>query len=115
VRAAVSRAPPAPPPPPRLASAIGHRIVHGRPAHRDPQPVTRRTLDELIALMPFVPSHLPDEIALIEAFERHEPSIPQIACFDTAFHHTMPDVARRVPIPSEYDVIRVCVEGVDAH
>ena len=51
-------------------SAIGHRIVHGGPLYRDPQPVTAPVLEQLRRLVPFASSHLPDEIALIEAFEK---------------------------------------------
>ncbi len=83
--------------------AIGHRIVHGGPTHRDPQRITASLLDDLKSLVPFAPNHLPDEIGVIEALQHHDPSIAQVACFDTAFHHTMPDVARRLPIPASYD------------
>jgi acetate kinase len=84
-------------------AAIGHRIVHGGPSHREPQLITTAVLGDLGRLVPFAPNHLPEEIALIEAFQARTPAIPQIACFDTAFHHTLPDVARRLPIPQRYD------------
>src|SRR5262249_42702977 len=54
-------------------------------------------------LVPFAPNHLPEEIAIIDALDEHEPGIPQVACFDTAFHQRMPAVARRLPIPAAYD------------
>jgi len=87
--------------------AIGHRIVHGGPLYRDPQQVTAEVLDQLRRLVPFAPNHLPDEIALIEAFEQQRPDVPQIACFDTAFHTDLPEVARRLPLPRAYDAIGI--------
>jgi len=84
-------------------AGIGHRIVHGGPIHREPQVITAAVVDDLEQLVPFAPNHLPAELALIDAFSRHAPAIPQIACFDTAFHHTLPEVARRLPIPRDYD------------
>jgi acetate kinase len=86
----------------RLA-AIGHRIVHGGARHHHPQPATPALLDDLQQLIPFAPNHLPDEIALIEALSRSRPDVPQILCFDTAFHHDLPEIARRLPIPRAYD------------
>lgn len=83
--------------------AVGHRIVHGGPTHTQPERVTPGTIDHLRGLIPFAPNHLPDEIALIEAFQRTHAGVPQIACFDTAFHSSLPDVARRLAIPAEYD------------
>jgi acetate kinase len=59
-------------------------------------------MDELRQLSPFDPEHLPEEILLTEAFHRRFPDLPQIACFDTAFHHDMPRVARLLPIPRRY-------------
>ena len=84
-------------------AAIGHRIVHGGPLYRDPQPVTAPFLEQLRRLVPFAPNHLPDEIALIEACGRLRPDVPQMTCFDTAFHQDLPEVARRLPIPRSYD------------
>ncbi len=84
-------------------AAIGHRIVHGGPEYHNPERLTPAVLESLRQLIPFAPNHLPDEIALVETLTRHVPGLPQIACFDTAFHATLPDVARRLPIPSEYD------------
>jgi acetate kinase len=84
-------------------AAIGHRIVHGGPDHSEPQIVTDALLDALRRLVPLAPNHLPDEIELIEAFAKLRPDIPQIICFDTAFHHDLPDLARRLPIPHSYD------------
>ena len=85
-------------------TAVGHRIVHGGPRYSDPEPITAGFLETLTQLIPFAPNHIPDEIALIEAIGRWRPQIPQVACFDTAFHHDLPEVARRLPIPRAYDV-----------
>jgi acetate kinase len=83
-------------------AAIGHRVVHGGATHHDPQQITTALRADLTGLVPFAPNHLPDEIALIDAFQRRKPAVPQIACFDTAFHRSMPAVARRLAIPAEY-------------
>jgi acetate kinase len=64
-------------------------------------------LEELRKISPFDPDHLPGEIALIEAFERAFPGVPQVACFDTAFHCDLPAVARIVPIPRRYQALGV--------
>jgi acetate kinase len=84
-------------------TAVGHRIVHGGPKYWQPQRITPEMLAELRSLSPFDPEHLPEEIELAEAFHRRLPDVPQIACFDTAFHHDMPRVARLLPIPRRYD------------
>jgi len=82
--------------------ALGHRVVHGM-KHIQPEIVTQALLDELHRIRPYDPDHLPREIELIEAFRRRHPKLPQVACFDTAFHHTMPRVARLLPIPRRFD------------
>jgi acetate kinase len=84
-------------------SAVGHRVVHGGPKYSDPQLITRKMVKELHQLKPFDPKHLPEEILLIEAFHRRFPKLPQVACFDTAFHHDLPRVAQIVPIPRRYE------------
>ena len=78
--------------------AVGHRIVHGM-GHVEPEPVTAALLDELRAMSPFLPEHLPGEIELIEAIRARHPGLPQVACFDTAFHHDMPRVATMLAVP----------------
>jgi acetate kinase len=82
--------------------AVGHRVVHGM-QHTAPELVTQELLDELHRLRPYDPEHLPREIELIEAFRQRHPKLPQVACFDTAFHRTMPRVARLLPIPRRFD------------
>ncbi len=85
---------------PRVA-AVGHRVVHGW-EHAQPVRVTTRLLAELRRITPCAPEHLPMEIGLIEAFRQRHPRLPQVGCFDTAFHQTMPRVARLLPIPRRY-------------
>lgn len=87
--------------------AIGHRVVHGGMAYSRPAPVTPDMLAELRRISPYDPEHMPSEIALIEAFSRRDPELKQIACFDTAFHHAMPRVARLLAIPRRYDKMGV--------
>jgi len=60
-------------------------------------------VEELRQLSPFDPEHIPEEILLTEAFHRRFPDCPQVACFDTAFHHDLPRVARLLPIPRRYE------------
>ena len=81
--------------------AVGHRVVHGM-KHSEPERVTPKLLTELHRITPYDPDHLPREIGLIEAFSRRHPKLPQVACFDTAFHRTMPRVAKLLPIPRRY-------------
>jgi acetate kinase len=82
--------------------AVGHRVVHGM-KHTEPEIVTRKLLDELYRISPNDPDHLPREIDLIETFRQRHPRLPQVACFDTAFHQTMPRVAKLLPIPRRFD------------
>jgi len=89
---------------PNFASvkAVGHRVVHGM-KHTEPELVTPELLAELHRISPYDPDHLPREIELIEAFRQRHPKLPQLACFDTAFHQTMPRVAKLLPIPRRFD------------
>jgi acetate kinase len=82
--------------------AVGHRVVHGGPTYSEPQRITAKVLEELRRFSAFDPEHLPEEIRLIDAFQRRFPGLPQVACFDTAFHHDMPRVAQMLPIPRRY-------------
>lgn len=86
--------------------AVGHRVVHGM-THSEPEQVTPELLDELHRITPYDPEHLPLEIELIEAFGQRHPTLPQVACFDTAFHRTMPRVAGLLPIPRRYEAAGV--------
>ncbi|MGH8742721.1 MAG: acetate/propionate family kinase, partial [Burkholderiales bacterium] len=87
-------------------SAVGHRVVHGM-KYTEPQRVTRELMDELHRISQYDPEHLPCEIELIETFHRRHSKLPQVACFDTAFHRTMPRVARLLPIPRRYDAMGI--------
>jgi len=71
--------------------------------HTAPELVTSELLDELHRISPNEPEHLPREIELIETFRRRHPKLPQVACFDTAFHQTMPRVAKLLPIARRFD------------
>jgi len=84
-------------------TAVGHRVVHGGAKYWKPQRITPEMIEELGQLSPFDPDHLPEEILLTVAFHRRFPNLTQIACFDAAFHHDMPRVARLLPIPRRYD------------
>jgi acetate kinase len=82
--------------------AVGHRVVHGGPTHQEPEVITPALLADLRQLTAYDPDHLPGEIALIEAFQARHPQLPQVACFDTAFHYQMPLVAQQLPLPRRY-------------
>jgi acetate kinase len=91
-----------------LPDAAGHRIVHGGARHVSAERVDGSLLADLRSLIPFAPLHLPSAIQCIEAVTAHFPGLPQVACFDTAFHRAMPEVAQRFPLPRElwYDGVR---------
>lgn len=78
--------------------AVGHRIVHGGPNYTAPAIVDTSLLSTVRGLVPFAPLHLPIEIQGIEAATEHLPRLPQVACFDTAFHRNMPELAQRLPL-----------------
>jgi acetate kinase len=84
-------------------TAVGHRVVHGGPKYSEPQRINAEMVEELHRLSPFDPEHLPEEILLTEAFHRRFPDLPQVACFDTGFHHDLPRVAQLLPIPRRYE------------
>jgi acetate kinase len=86
-----------------VLTAVGHRVVHGGPKYYEPQLITAEMVEELHRLSPLDPEHLPQEILLTEAFHRRFPELPQVACFDTAFHHDLPRVAQLLPIPRRYE------------
>ncbi len=83
-------------------AGVGHRIVHGGNRFVQPELISPEMLAELARISPFDPNHLPGQIALIGALTGSLPNIPQIACFDTAFHQEMPEVAKRLPLPRKY-------------
>jgi acetate kinase len=81
---------------------VGHRVVHGM-RHTEPELVTPELLEELQRISPNDPDHLPREIELMKTVRQRHPKLPQVACFDTAFHRTMPRVAKLLPLPRRYD------------
>jgi acetate kinase len=81
--------------------AIGHRVVHGGPNLTTHQRITPELIRELRACIHFAPLHIPVALELMVATERTYPGVPQFACFDTAFHRTMPEVATRFALPRE--------------
>jgi acetate kinase len=85
---------------PRLG-AVGHRIVHGGARHAAPTLITPGLIADLKRLIPFAPLHMPGGIEGIEAVATRHPKLPQVACFDTAFHRGMPARAERFPLPRE--------------
>ena len=86
--------------------AVGHRVVHGM-QHSEPEIISQSLLDELHRISAYDPDHLPGEIELIKKFSERFPHVPQVACFDTAFHHCLPRVARLLPIPRRFDALGI--------
>ena len=82
-------------------AAAGHRIVHGGPKFTAPQRIDEGLKAALRELIPFAPLHLPSQVAMIDAVAAHFPDLPQVACFDTAFHSRMPEVAQRFALPDK--------------
>lgn len=82
--------------------AVGHRVVNGGAHHNEPQRVTQELLDALRRISAYAPEHLPSEIAVIDLFRERVPGLPQVVCFDTAFHRDMPRVAKILPIPRRF-------------
>jgi acetate kinase len=82
--------------------AVGHRVVNGGPHYNEPQRVTPELLDELRRISAYASEHLPSEIVVIDLFRERVPGLPQVACFDTAFHRDMPRVAKILAIPRRF-------------
>jgi acetate kinase len=82
-------------------SAIGHRVAHGGPDLFEPTMIDDTVLDRLARLVPLAPLHQPNNLAPIRAVRARRPDMPQVACFDTAFHHRHSEVAVRYAIPDE--------------
>jgi acetate kinase len=87
--------------------AVGHRVVHGGTAFAGPARIDAAVLAELDALCPLAPLHQPHNLAAIRAIARLAPSLPQVACFDTSFHHGQPPVAQRFALPRELHEVGV--------
>lgn len=84
-------------------SAVGHRIVHGGPKYWQPEQITPQMIKELYKMSSFDPEHMPEEIQLIETFQHRFPHLTQVACFDTAFHHDLPRVAKILALPRRFE------------
>ena len=83
-------------------AAIGHRIVHGGPSLRTHQLITPPVLEQLRAATHFAPLHIPQALSLIASAQSIFPSAEQFACFDVAFHQTMPELASHLALPQRY-------------
>ena len=88
--------------PGKKPDAVGHRIVHGGSRYSEPHLIDDELVHALQDLVPIDSNHLPQAIAAIQAVGRRYPSLPQVACFDTAFHRTMPRVAQMFALPRKY-------------
>ena len=87
-------------------SAVGHRVVHGM-QHSESDIINKAMVKDLHHISAYDPDHLPGEIDLIEKFSERYPQLTQVACFDTAFHHTLPRVAKILPIPRRFDSLGI--------
>jgi len=87
----------------RRLAGVGHRVVHGGTGFAEPVRVDGAILEALATLVPLAPHHQPHNLAAIRAVAARMPNLAQIACFDTGFHSTLPEEARRLPLPAEYD------------
>src|SRR5215469_16565552 len=86
----------------RRLEALGHRVVHGGLRHSRPAQVTSELLAELEALVPLAPLHEPHNLAPIKMAQHLNPDLPQVACFDTAFHRTAPEVEQAFALPYSF-------------
>ena len=82
--------------------AVGHRVVHGADDYSDPQLLTPEILEHLEEFVPLAPLHQPHNLAGIRALLKVRPDLPQVACFDTAFHHGQPELAKIYALPKAY-------------
>lgn len=80
---------------------IGHRIVHGGDKHNGPVVIDEDVIDYLTSLIPLAPNHTPVALACLAVFREQFHSVPQIACFDTAFFHALPELASTIAVPAE--------------
>jgi acetate kinase len=80
-------------------TAVAHRVVHGGPVHVAPERIDDELVADLRRLVDFAPLHLPGDLDSIEAARARWPDLPHVACFDTAFHATLPPAAQRLPVP----------------
>lgn len=87
-------------------TAVGHRIVFGGAEHVVPERVSPELIEDLERLVAFDPLHLRAELEAAKLVAGRMPDVPQVFCFDTAFHHRMPDVAKRYALPKEFGDVR---------
>ena len=95
--------------------AVGHRLVHGGPSLRAPVRITAEIRAQLDGVIPLAPEHLPTELRAIDEVSRVAPTMPQVACFDTAFHSSLPTSARLFGLPrslAESGVVRYGFHGL---
>jgi acetate kinase len=85
-----------------MPAAVGHRVVHGGPDLRTHQRITPQVIEKLRSAMHFAPLHIPQALKLIAAAQAIFPAASHFACFDDAFHRTMPEVASHLPLPQRY-------------
>lgn len=83
-------------------AAVGHRVVHGGARFGAPQLLSDGVLDELDALCPLSPEHMPAALSIVRALRKSYRQVPHVACFDTAFHRELPEEAATLPIPRRY-------------
>jgi acetate kinase len=83
----------------RRVAAVAHRVVHGGSRYSAPTVVTQQVLDDLRSYIPLAPLHQPFPLEAMGLFLARHPEIVQVACFDTAFHHTLPKVEQILPLP----------------
>jgi acetate kinase len=96
-------------------AAVGHRVVHGGQFYCGPVRITDAVLDKLDTLIPLAPLHQPHNLAAIRAIADWQPSLPQIACFDTSFHRSQNRLAKQFALPrnlSEEGIIRYGFHGL---
>lgn len=92
-------------------AGVGHRIVHGGPIYAAPRIVDDGVLAELDRLRAYAPEHLPSELEIIACCRERLREVPQIACFDTAFHRDLPQISRLLPIPRRFERMGVVRYG----
>jgi acetate kinase len=86
----------------RLPTAVGHRVVHGGPDYSEPILIDSAVLKRLETFSPLAPLHQPNNLGPIRTLRQRQPQLPQVACFDTAFHRGHPEVADRYALPEQF-------------
>lgn len=86
----------------RSVTAVGHRVVHGGTGYAAPVQVDDQVMTALAELVPLAPLHQPHNLAIIRAISELAPQLPQVACFDTAFHRNQPQLAQQFAIPRKF-------------